>query len=191
MIHAYVPGFQMAYDDFTLEVKDGFGRTRMQMSRADMTHDDQGRFMLLMPNVQVGTYYGVLTARASDDDFPGGHRNTKVQALICVVGTDGGARPSPGMNTYRCDEAYVRFERVYGPPIPATDGLRELVREMVADAMHDTAPVAGLETGSVTSEHIKDGTIGMEDLSPEAREAMENQFATEDDVCHLLGLPDN
>ncbi|MBR1448829.1 MAG: hypothetical protein IJ588_08825 [Prevotella sp.] len=44
---------------------------------------------------------------------------------------------------------------------------------------------------TVGTNEIEDGSVQLQDLSPEAREAMENQFATEDDVRHLLGLPDN
>lgn len=41
---------------------------------------------------------------------------------------------------------------------------------------------------SVGSAQIEDGSVQMADLSPEAREAMENQFATNDDVKAALGL---
>lgn len=45
-----------------------------------------------------------------------------------------------------------------------------------------------LPADSVGSEQIKDETVELRDLSPEAREAMENQFATDDDVKAALGL---
>lgn len=41
---------------------------------------------------------------------------------------------------------------------------------------------------SVGTEQIEDGSVQMQDLSPEAREAMENQFATDDDVKAALGI---
>lgn len=41
---------------------------------------------------------------------------------------------------------------------------------------------------SVGTEQIKDETVELRDLSPEAREAMENHFATDDDVKSALGL---
>lgn len=41
---------------------------------------------------------------------------------------------------------------------------------------------------SVGSDQIEDGSVQMQDLSPEAREAMENQFASDDDVKATLGL---
>lgn len=44
---------------------------------------------------------------------------------------------------------------------------------------------------SVGTAEIEDGTIQLQDLSPEAREAMENQFASDDDVRQLLGLSDS
>lgn len=47
----------------------------------------------------------------------------------------------------------------------------------------DTVP-----SNSVGSEQIVNASVQMEDLSPEAREAMENQFATDDDVRAALDL---
>ena len=41
---------------------------------------------------------------------------------------------------------------------------------------------------AVGSEQIEDGSVELRDLSPEAREAMENHFATDDDVKSALGL---
>ena len=41
---------------------------------------------------------------------------------------------------------------------------------------------------SVGTAQIEDGSVELRDLSPEAREAMENQFATDDDVKAALGI---
>ena len=41
---------------------------------------------------------------------------------------------------------------------------------------------------AVGSEQIEDGSVTMQDLSPEARGAMENHFATDDDVKAALGI---
>lgn len=45
-----------------------------------------------------------------------------------------------------------------------------------------------LPPDSVGSEQIKDDTVELEDLSPAAREATVNEFATDDDVKAALGL---
>ena len=52
----------------------------------------------------------------------------------------------------------------------------------------DTVGAEQIKTGAVGTDEIKDGSVELRDLSPEAREAMENQFATDDDVKAALGL---
>ena len=52
----------------------------------------------------------------------------------------------------------------------------------------DGITIDTIPADSVDSDAIKDGSVQMEDLSPEARAAMENQFADDDDVKAALGL---
>ena len=49
-------------------------------------------------------------------------------------------------------------------------------------------PDGKIATGKVNSQSIEDDSVQLQDLSPEAREAMENNFATDDDVKAALGL---
>jgi hypothetical protein len=49
-------------------------------------------------------------------------------------------------------------------------------------------PDGKIATGKVNSQSVEDDSLGLQDLSPEAREAMENHFATDDDVRSALGL---
>ena len=49
-------------------------------------------------------------------------------------------------------------------------------------------PDGKIADGKVNSQSVEDETLELQDLSPEAREAMENKFATDDDVKAVLGL---
>lgn len=49
-------------------------------------------------------------------------------------------------------------------------------------------PDGKIADGKVDSASIEDDSVQLHDLSPEAREAMENNFATDDDVRAALGL---
>jgi len=49
-------------------------------------------------------------------------------------------------------------------------------------------PDGKIADGKVNSQSVEDETLELQDLSPEAREAMENHFATDDDVRAALGL---
>lgn len=49
-------------------------------------------------------------------------------------------------------------------------------------------PDGKIADGKVNSQSIEDETVELQDLTPEAREAMENHFATDDDVRAALGL---
>ena len=49
-------------------------------------------------------------------------------------------------------------------------------------------PDGKIGTGKVNSQSVEDETLELQDLTPEAREAMENHFATDDDVRSALGL---
>jgi len=49
-------------------------------------------------------------------------------------------------------------------------------------------PDGKIADGKVNSQSIEDETVELQDLSPEAREAMENNFATDEEVKAALGL---
>ena len=49
-------------------------------------------------------------------------------------------------------------------------------------------PEGKIATGKVDSASIEDDSVQLQGLTPEAREAMENHFATDDDVRSALGL---
>lgn len=49
-------------------------------------------------------------------------------------------------------------------------------------------PDGKIADGKVNSQSVEDDSLQLQDLSPEAREAMENNFATDDDVRSALGL---
>lgn len=70
-----------------------------------------------------------------------------------------------------------------------TEVLRHIrVQQKTYDVPADGITIDTVPADSVGSEQIKDETVELQDLSPEAREAMENQFATDDDVKAALGL---
>lgn len=70
-----------------------------------------------------------------------------------------------------------------------TNVLRHIrVQQRNFDVPTDGVTVDALPADSVGSEQIKDETVELQDLTPEAREAMENNFATDDDVRAALGL---
>jgi len=49
-------------------------------------------------------------------------------------------------------------------------------------------PDGKIADGKVNSQSVEDETLQLQDFSPEAREAMENNFATDDEVKAALGL---
>lgn len=70
-----------------------------------------------------------------------------------------------------------------------TNVLRHIrVQQRKFDVPTDGVTIDALPADSVGSEQIKDETVELQDLTPEAREAMENNFATDDDVRSALGL---
>jgi len=73
-----------------------------------------------------------------------------------------------------------------------TDGAEVLrhirVQQRKFDVPADGVTIDVVPPDSVGTEQIKDETVGLQDLTPEAREAMENNFATDDDVRSALGL---
>ena len=73
-----------------------------------------------------------------------------------------------------------------------TDGdevLRHIrVQQRNFDVPADGVTVDVVPPDSVGTEQIKNETVELQDLTPEAREAMENNFATDDDVRSALGL---
>ena len=71
----------------------------------------------------------------------------------------------------------IDFFRGIGKDETLLDYIQRIVGELV--------PVPG---NSVGSEQIKDGSVQLQDLSSEALEAMENQFASDSDVKAALGL---
>lgn len=70
-----------------------------------------------------------------------------------------------------------------------TNVLRHIrVQQRKFDVPADGVTVDVVPPDSVGTEQIKDETVELQDLTPEAREAMENNFATDDDVKTALGL---
>lgn len=71
-----------------------------------------------------------------------------------------------------------------------TNVLRHIrVNQRTFDVPADGVTIDVVPPDSVGTEQIKDETVELQDLTPEAREAMENKFATDDDVRTALGLP--
>ena len=62
------------------------------------------------------------------------------------------------------------------------------VQQRTFDVPADGVTIDVVPSNSVGTEQIKDETVELQDLTPEAREAMENNFATDDDVRSALGL---
>lgn len=73
-----------------------------------------------------------------------------------------------------------------------TDGAEVLrhirVQQRKFDVPADGVTIDVVPPDSVGTEQIEDGSVQLQDLTPEAREAMENSFATDDDVRSALGL---
>ena len=70
-----------------------------------------------------------------------------------------------------------------------TNVLRHIrVQQRNFDVPADGVTVDVVPPDSVGTEQIKNETVELQDLTPEAREATENNFATDDDVRSALGL---
>ena len=70
-----------------------------------------------------------------------------------------------------------------------TEVLRHIrVQQRKFDVPADGVTIDVVPPDSVGTEQIEDETVELQDLSPGAREAMENNFATDDDVRAALGL---
>lgn len=70
-----------------------------------------------------------------------------------------------------------------------TEVLRHIrVQQRTFTASADGITVDTVPADSVGSEQIRDGGVELQDLSPAAREATENSFASDDDVKAALGL---
>ena len=70
-----------------------------------------------------------------------------------------------------------------------TNVLRHIrVNQRTFDVPADGVTIDVVPPDSVGTEQIEDGSLQLQDLSPEAREAMENKFATDAEVRTALGL---
>lgn len=73
-----------------------------------------------------------------------------------------------------------------------TDGTNVLrhirVQQRKFDVPADGVTIDVVPPDSVGTEQIEDGSLQLQDLSPEAREAMENNFATDAEVRTALDL---
>jgi hypothetical protein len=62
------------------------------------------------------------------------------------------------------------------------------VQQRKFDVPADGVTIDVVPPDSIGTEQIEDDSVQLQDLSPEAREAMENNFATDSDVKTVLGL---
>lgn len=70
-----------------------------------------------------------------------------------------------------------------------TEVLRHIrVQQRTFDVPEGGITIDTVPQNSVGTNQIEDGSVQMADLSPEAREAMENNFATDEDVKTVLGI---
>lgn len=70
-----------------------------------------------------------------------------------------------------------------------TNVLRHIrVNQRTFDVPADGVTIDVVPPDSVGTEQVDDGSLQLQDLSPEAREAMENNFATDAEVRTALGL---
>lgn len=73
--------------------------------------------------------------------------------------------------------------------VDGTEVLRHIrVQQKTYDVPSDGITIDTIPANSVDSAAIKDESVELRDLSPEARAATENQFATDADVKAALGL---
>ena len=100
------PGFHLAEDDFTIVIKDQYGRKRQVIRKIDCFYDSDGRFYFTVENVRRGVYYAFFDGSYKDDDYESQRRVfTDIQELYRVEYC--------GCLCHREHEHTVKYEQVW------------------------------------------------------------------------------
>ncbi len=186
------PGFHLTEDDFTIVIRDQYGRKRQVIHKNDCFYDSDGRFYFTVEDVRRGVYYAFFDGSYEDDDYPKQRRVfTDAQELYRV--------DYCGCPCRREHEHTVKYEQVWtvsldddtyltdanGQYILTSEGKRIVFRNLNGGTASNTGKVRMSMTGEEFLRKWEGyNPNGAIDTVPEMMDAMRNQ---DDDGTTQLG----
>lgn len=118
------PDFQLSEDDFTIIVKNQYGRVVARIEKGDCFYDSEGRWYFGLEHVQEGSYDALFMGRYEDDDYDKQRAVcTDRQHLVNVGRYDCCRQPLPKP---QCPcEHQVEYEQVWIVSIDGADYLAD------------------------------------------------------------------
>lgn len=131
---ATLDGFSMADDDFSVLIKNSWGRVVANIPKSEMAEDDDGGFIFMLPKMPEGKYRAVFTASRADDDYDDETQDVTDVQMLAVV-SQCGCQQRPCCTTAGLTVTYTRVWMVnskggiyltdcYGNYIVTSDGRR-------------------------------------------------------------------
>ena len=114
-VTATQPDFQLTEDDFTIVIKDRYGRIRQTIRKNDCFYDSDGRFYFTVEDVRRGIYYAFFEGSYEDDDYTKQKRVFTDAQELYRVGYCGGCK-------CKCPHV-VHYEQVWTVSIDGEDYL--------------------------------------------------------------------
>lgn len=196
--------FQLTDDDFTIVIKDHYGRVRQALTKNDCFYDTDGRFYFVVENVRRGVYYAFFNGSYEDDDFDKQRRVFADIQELYRVGYRGGGCCGKAEASGGCQcEHKVQYQQVFEVSIDGEDYLRGSDGKYILTADDKRICFKNLKTQNIenmgkvrldtmTAEEFKqfiegENPNGDIDTVPEIIQAMKGQS---DDEAQLGNLTD-
>ena len=173
-------GMTLADNDFTLVVKNGYGRVMLVADKQDMLTDSAGGFYFTMSAVPSGSYTAILTIAKVDINFDGARQHIVDQSPLCTVSGSNVKMGGPGT-----DGLVVCYERIWtvnigdgvylcdvnGNPILDVDGNPIILQEQGSEQSDVRLSMTAEEFKQLIEGRNKNGKI---DTLPEVMDAVED-----------------
>ena len=173
-------GMTLADNDFTLVVKNSYGRVMLALEKQDMLTDSAGGFYFKMVNVPGGVYTAILTIAKTDINFDGARQHVVDYSPLCTVSGE-----SVKMGGPSTDGLVVCYERIWtvnigegvylcdvnGNPILDSDGKPIMLSEQGSESESVKLDITAAELNKLLTSHDKNGKI---DTIPEVLDAIGN-----------------
>ena len=118
------PDFQLTEDDFTIVIKDRYGRIRQTIPKDDCFWDTDGNYYFVIENIKQGVFYAYFMGSYEDDDYDKQRRVfTDVQKLYEVGVRDCDCNNAIFVTPICHCEHKVHYEEVFSVSIDGDDYL--------------------------------------------------------------------
>lgn len=171
-------GVTLADNDFTLVVKNSYGRVMLAMEKQDMLTDSAGGFYFKMVNVPGGVYTAILTIAKTDINFDGACQHVVDYSPLCTVSGE-----SVKMGGPSTDGLVVCYERIWtvnigegvylcdvnGTPILDSEGKPIMLSEQESEQSNTRLSMTAEEFKQLVEGRSQNGKI---DTIPETMDAL-------------------